>query len=242
MVRDFLDHLLLELRVQHSENLQSLRSLEGKADFSEAIEASAQTSPNLIEQFKKYHAKYETALLFADAIDNRGATEAETRDVAVAMLNAATERRDEQIGHMEALQELFDEAVMCARTPFGVSADGNAVQPIRSWPVREIINGYAETPDFNELAAAYEDHPYTNQEFIEHLRAAKVIVATHESFVRPRILFGKAALEACANGEGGTCEVLDIRVDGPEDLQFLVATIAKCKGQHDYGGNYYDEF
>lgn len=141
MIRDFLEHLLLEVRVQHYENLMGLKIMEEHGDQRILREvADEHTSPALVEQFCKYHAKYQTQLILDHGIDGENATQAEIDIVTEAALGALTQKRDEQIGHLEALQELFDEALMCVKVPFGVSADGRVFGPRHVISVREWID------------------------------------------------------------------------------------------------------
>ncbi len=142
MIRDFLDNLLLELRVQHYENLTGLRIMEEHGDQRILREVADQhTDPALAEQFNKYLAKYQAQLIFDHVIDGENATQAEIDIVTEAALGALTQKRDEQIGHLEALQELFDEALMCAKVPFGVLTDGSVFGPKHAIRVREWIDG-----------------------------------------------------------------------------------------------------
>lgn len=241
MIRDFLGQLLLELRVQHYENLNFLRALEDIEDPAEALEATP-TSRELVEQIGEYMAKYETTLLYADAMDKRNVTREELRAAQMAILEIQIKLRDDQIGHMEALQELFDEALLCAKSPFEVNADGTEVRPTHVWNASEIIDSTLETPDFDKLAAAYVGHPFTKQEFMDGLTTVEVIIATNDSVAKPILLFGRAKVEAVADRSVSPGTYLPVMVASPEELKLLVAVIAKCKGRHDYRGSYYDEF
>jgi hypothetical protein len=141
MIRDFLENLLLEVRVQHYENLTGLKMMEKHGDAEILREADNEiVSPALVEQLHKYGKKYQTQLTFADVIDRENATQTEINIVTEAFLGAATQKRDEQLGHLEALQELFDEALMCAKVPFGALSDGNVCRPTRVFCVREWID------------------------------------------------------------------------------------------------------
>jgi len=142
MIRDFLEHLLLEVRVQHYEDLQALQLMEKHGDLRTVCEAQDRNiSPALVEQIGKYVGKYQTQLVRHDVINGENATQSEIATVAEAFLRAAVQKRDEQVGHLEALQELFDEALMCAKAPFGVLADGRICRTIHQIHVRECIDG-----------------------------------------------------------------------------------------------------
>ena len=141
MIRDFLEHLLLEIRVQHFEGLEALQTLTETNDIEEITKREQPLTATTLEQFVKFQDKYQTALIAATGIDGKGATKDETRRVAKEVLTANCRRREEQIGHLEALQELIDQALMCAKVPFGFDAQGDSVQPTRSYKVRDILDG-----------------------------------------------------------------------------------------------------
>ena len=111
------------------------------------------TSDNLVEQLAPFIGKYETALIPANAFNDEGATEEEIDLVMRAVLEANIAKRDEQIGHFEKLQELFEEALLCAKVPFGHAADGKPVQPTRSISVREFIDRNDEGEEDEEPTA-----------------------------------------------------------------------------------------
>lgn len=142
MIRDFLENLLLEVRVQHYENLQALQLTEKHGDLRTVCEElDRNISPALVEQLGKYVDKYRTQLVRQDVINGENATQSEIATVAEAFIRVAVQKRDEQVGHLEALQELFDEALMCAKAPFGALADGRICRTIREIHVRECIDG-----------------------------------------------------------------------------------------------------
>ena len=55
-------------------------------------------------------------------------------------------------------------------------------------------------------------------------------------------IYGEAELVRIKDSGGESVPAFTVSVDGPEELQFLVAAVRKHKGRHDYHGNYYDEF
>jgi hypothetical protein len=140
MIRDFLNHLLLEVRVQHYENQKMLKALTSTADLKTALKVREDISEKLVTQLQPYHKKYHSALVRADVIDGRNASETESKEVMTAVLRGMQPKRDEQIGHLEALQELFNEAMYCARLPCGVTQDGNLIQPRVVHSVRELVD------------------------------------------------------------------------------------------------------
>lgn len=140
MIQDFLDHLLLEIRAQHFENLKALKKLEATEDMKAAQEAAGETSEKLVEQFRKYQERYETVLIAANSIDGANASPEEVREFTKTLLRKNIERRDEQIRHLESLQGLFEEALSCAKMPFGMGKDGQWIQAIREYKVREVVD------------------------------------------------------------------------------------------------------
>ena len=143
MIRDFLEQLLLEVRVQHFENLKMLNLLKEHGDVGTACKIADETiSPSLVKQLQDFHKKYETQPIFGHAINGENATQDEINDVTEAYLEAMTQHRDEQIGHLEALQELFEESMTCLKLPFGISKEGHFCSPTRVLKVREWIDQY----------------------------------------------------------------------------------------------------
>lgn len=141
MIRDFLAHLLLEVRVQNFEQQKWLRTLAATDDLDATTKAMEQPSENLVRQFTEFQKKYQSALIPTTVFDRENASPAESKDVAVAVVTAIRRKRDEQIGHLEALTDLFEEALRCARLPFGVDDKGNPIEAQRVYKVRELLDG-----------------------------------------------------------------------------------------------------
>ena len=149
MIRDFLDHLLLELRAQHYENLQVLKRLQTATDAKEASDFVVPEKGT--ERLEIYQEKYQSALIAVNEIDKEGATEEEVKEVVKTIIQGNANRRDEQIGHLEALKDLFEEALLCARVPFGVTEDGEVLQPAQTWKVTDFLEeGPEESPEEGE--------------------------------------------------------------------------------------------
>jgi hypothetical protein len=93
MIRDFLSHLLWELRTSHYEMLGSGRRIH----------------PELMEEIGRYMIKRQTTgLLFA----------LKTPPDSVEQIREVRERlRTEQIRYLEGLMPLFEEALTCAEHP-----------------------------------------------------------------------------------------------------------------------------
>lgn len=236
MIRDFLDHLLLEVRVQQFENLRSLKKLKATGDLDAARKAADETVPALVEQFAKYQRRYQTALIPATAIDGAGASEEEIRAFTTVALQKNIERRDEQIRHLEALQELFDEALLCAKVPYGFDKDGKPIQPVREFKVREVVDSITSDnlPDYDELLPSFIGHPVASEEGIAALKNAPVIVATSDRFERPLVLYGAAEVQRSRDAGETGIQGLSLEVDSPEELQFLLAAIRRFRGKVDY--------
>jgi hypothetical protein len=98
MIRDFLDHLLWEVRIVNFESTA----------------APGTINPELGEQLKKYMAKYHCGLLAAMDVGWDGIPEAERQQAARDFRAARQEASASQIAHLEALQGLFREALQCA--------------------------------------------------------------------------------------------------------------------------------
>jgi hypothetical protein len=147
MVRDFLDHLLLEVRVQHCENVRARKELDATGDINAAYKAVGKPTQAVAEQFAKYQKKYAAALVPANRIDCTNASDDEVRAVVRQVIPEIIARREEQIGHLEALQSLFDEALKCARVAFAPDRNGNLVEPVRPISVREVIDSSSTEPN-----------------------------------------------------------------------------------------------
>jgi hypothetical protein len=137
MIRDFLDQLLLELRVQYYENLQVLKRLDSTDSLTEA--ANIPAVPTLVDQLQTYFGKYWSSLISVTAINEEGAPAEQVPEVIRAVARAKSQTRDEQIGHLEALRDLFSEALHCARLPFGITRDGRFVQPTETMRVVDFL-------------------------------------------------------------------------------------------------------
>jgi hypothetical protein len=95
MIRDFLDHLLWEVRINHYEQITS------------------EVNPELKEQLKKYVRKRQTiGLLFATELDKKADPSrlAEYRKIKAGL-------RQSQLLGLEALRPLFEEALWNAARP-----------------------------------------------------------------------------------------------------------------------------
>src|SRR5580765_86540 len=98
MIRDFLDQLSLEVRMNHFEN---------------ASEPQGLVSEEMVEELKPYLAKYKNGLLVANALGPGKVSDAE-RQRAMQILRSRTAKlREQQLSHLEALGSLFDEALTC---------------------------------------------------------------------------------------------------------------------------------
>jgi hypothetical protein len=140
MIRDFLGQLLLELRVQQYENVRALRSVRSGGTYQQACDAAAETSQALVHQLAAYQAKHASTLLPAHAIDVEGATDEEVDAFFEIFLIRNIELRDADIGHLEALQNVIDEALLTAKLPFGSTQSGEVIQPQRVYRVREVVD------------------------------------------------------------------------------------------------------
>ena len=226
MIRDFLEQLLLELRVQHYENLRALNALNKTNDMKEACAAAGEISPALIEQLRKFHGKYHTTLLVADCIIGDGATQEEVLEYTRLFLSDATNRRDAEIGHLEALQNVFGEALHFAKLPIGKFPNGNFVEPVLEHNVREIVDEAIaeEIPEYTSLREEFADHDLMRDENLEVFKTAPVILASNELDDEELLLFGEI------DQSQYEFEALVIPVDSFRELQFVLAMIKEFKG------------
>ena len=160
---------LLELRVQHYENQKLLKAL-GLGTFLDDLKTAMKVTEDVSEQlamkFVSYQQKYQAALLVSNVIDGNNATEEESKGVMTAVLRGMLARRDEQIGHMEALQDLFKEALHRAKLPFGIAKDGTPIQAQVVHSVREMADWafLAELPKYEDLLPLFSDHRFATEE------------------------------------------------------------------------------
>lgn len=235
MIRDFLDHLLLELRVQHYENQKMLNSLGSGGDLQSAVKAGSEVSENLVKQFLTFQEKYQSALLVANVVDGNNATEAESKGIMTAILKGTQAKRDQQIGHLEALQDLFKEALHCARLPFGVDEDGNPIHPQIVHSVRELADRafLAELPTYDELLPLFSDHRFATEDGIQSLRnhdRTIIILATNDAYDKPLVLYGAELVEMQQKEGARSVKAVAFPVTSYRELQFTIAAIAKFLG------------
>jgi hypothetical protein len=100
MIRDFLSHLLWDLRA---------------AVFDAQQHTGTCTShPELDEVLDRYFQKYHVGLLPLTVFDHKGATAAQVRAAHRTLRTTLTELRQQQLELLEALSPLFEEALECA--------------------------------------------------------------------------------------------------------------------------------
>jgi len=234
MVRDFLDQLLVELRSYHYENVKILRSLKAGENPTEAITQLTTTPTILDDQFIKIDSKYMTSLLPITTADVRNATESEVKEVMTAILEGEVKRKDEMIGHLEALQPLLADVFSCAKMPSGFDQHGNHVQPRRVYNIREIVDQARASalPKYEELLPLFSDHPFATEEGIALLKRhdrSHVILATNDVYPDPLVLFGDDIAEKHRRA-GTSVMAVRIQVSSFSELQFVIAAIHKVVG------------
>lgn len=126
MIRDFLDHLLWELRIAHYENTRDDPDI---------------TNPEFIEILEKYQKRHGAVLWTANEIIVKGTTEEEQHQWMPHIKEYFAALHMEAIEHLEALQPVFENALRCA-------AMGSKAFPVRTISLREFID--AETTDNEE--------------------------------------------------------------------------------------------
>lgn len=243
MIRDFLEQLLLELRVQQYENVKALRSIRSNGDLRAAVRAAEEPSPALIEQLAGFHAKYSATLLPANEIDGEGATNEEINGFVEGFLIRVIEMRDAEIGHLEALQDVIDEALLTAKLPVGVTRNGDVVQPRRVHRIREIVDELMghNIPEYDDLLPAFEHHPLATKAGIEDLQRASIVVAHSDVLDDQLVLYGQNEFQHISE-EGEREEyVFFIHVHSFRELQFVLSAIRKFVGPPNTDGEPWKE-
>jgi hypothetical protein len=116
-------------------------------DVQEGFAKAAEPQQALQEKLIKYLCEYPCFLIGATAIDGEDADEDEITNVTAALLKFNIKRRDEQIGHLERLRDLFDEALQCAEASSAVFAARKIPERERVISVRKIIDNEYEFLD-----------------------------------------------------------------------------------------------
>jgi hypothetical protein len=109
MIREFLDHLTWELRTCLFELQQQITKPSMETPL----------NPELLDQLRKHMEKRQCVLLPTMDIDTTGTTESEAHTVVTAISRIEAELRQRQLGHLEAVAGLFEEAMNCAAGPPG---------------------------------------------------------------------------------------------------------------------------
>jgi hypothetical protein len=144
-------------------------------------------------------------------------------------------KRDEQIGHMEALQDLFKEALHCARLPFGIDQDGTPIQAEVVHSVGELADHayVADLPTYEELLPLFSDHVFATEEGVKALREhdrSAVIAAANDAYDRPLVLYGADLIDQQKKEGKTSVKSVVFPVGSFSELQFIIAAIAKFVG------------
>ena len=120
MIRDFLDQLNLEVRLRMLEN----------------SDPPGEKHPELLEQLRKFTEKYDAGLLLAWDLRPEGCSQEEYDAVRSYLRKARGEGRKQQLERLEALEELFREALRCALHPLSdgpIVARQRAAELLKKW-------------------------------------------------------------------------------------------------------------
>jgi hypothetical protein len=173
----------------------------------------------------------------ASCIDTANASEAEAKQFAALIMKQMMETRDEQIGHLEALQELFEEALVCARTPFGSTPDGILVEPQRIFRVREIADQMllSGLPTYEDLLPLHSEHDFATEEGIKflqnHDKDMPIAARRDDRGGLLRVYSPDLAIQRQQAEKGdATIQVRVLSVTSFSELQFVIAAIAKFVG------------
>ena len=130
MIRDFLDQLRLELQL-------SLEYAESdQADGPETLTADFQIARQLAE----LGGSYDAALLPTIEYDEAGAAEEDVQRVRRAVQQIARQERQQQLNHLDALADLFDEAIR------GAGQRASQRVPTKTVNVKSFLETSAENP------------------------------------------------------------------------------------------------
>ncbi|MBA3482310.1 MAG: hypothetical protein H0T51_10890 [Pirellulales bacterium] len=142
------------------------------------------------------------------------------------------------------MQDLFEEALTCAKLPFGFTPDGDPVQPQRLYKVREGLDQSpaCEGPSYHDLLPLFVGHPLADQSIGRELRAAPIIAADIPCQKRHLIIFGADKVLAAQAQGVSSLGVGVFEVSSPEELQFLMAAVREFCGRCDVRRDAYEAF
>ena len=214
MIRDFLDHLLWEVRINHFENTADVGAI----------------NPELVEQLGKYIRKYNGVLLPATVINREGATEDQAKATELTYRQIMRDKRQEQMEHLESLQELFADALKCASLPAS-----QGIYEIRLNAAEIPMDDDDEPeppPPLNEVIPVCDINlPSVQAEF----RAADVILAVDAETKKQHVAYGRDVVQRIAStGETEHVAIVYVEVDMGNDLPNLLSVIEELHGHHDW--------
>jgi len=216
MIRDFIDHLMWEVRIS---------AMETQRD-------NVKPNPELVDQLKKYVDKRGVVgLLNVNELqdDVGGEFGQRARHILRDKLNA---QRKDWLLHMEGLGELFQEALQCAEKPKHLSK----VVTMAHTVLEESGIEYGMLSMF----PLYELNELQNEEFREQVvRPADLIFGVHPDRVgEGACFFGLERLKQIAAGmQGGGAKGIRFRIDWTEEsehLEMLCAAVTVLKGKDCY--------
>lgn len=141
MIRDFFDHLMLELKNRRDEAEVLLQSLEEGDPWRFAYSKSQKiTSPVDDELYSKYLGKYRCALLATNSINTEGASDEEIAMFLKAHRTSQIDTCDKMMACLQELEPQLDEALLCAKYPYSPMADGGMAAPTREFRVLDQID------------------------------------------------------------------------------------------------------
>ena len=123
MIRDFLDHLMWQLRIAHFEVTSKPGTLNA----------------DLVKQLKPFLVRHPCALVAQNEVDPTGVTPAEAEEACTKLRAGLAELFEERIAYLEALGPVFEEALMCASRPWTKTSDGGDWAMVHKWPARELL-------------------------------------------------------------------------------------------------------
>lgn len=148
MIRAFLGQLLVELRNQNWEQLTQLRKLEETGSLDEADRAFDVPQEKLIGQLEPFFDEYKTVLVVTNITDFDGVPDEERTGIAKRILSSRVEQTDARIGHLEALSDLFDEALHCAKIALAPNEGKKLLIPRRLTKATDYLESADEGVEF----------------------------------------------------------------------------------------------
>ena len=231
MIRDFIEHLLWELRISIYENTAS---------------DPTKTNPELVEQLARCMERRGTHGLLCEAhlLETEQLTPEEIAKASARVRKMTAERRKHELEALESLEGLFEEALLGAANPTERIARQwkapNLLRPTWTDPAEPVDlpkwdgDSGAAVVGLEQLLADDGINP-SSIEAVAMVRSADVILGHDVMSERKFPVYGRAIIEKIAAGEGQPVPMLVVEIDQEtDDLEKLCAMVETVKGRHEY--------